>query len=170
MRRTVCRRPVATSSSEACCRLDSWTVEECLASLPATYLLTGLDFPCIVYQTGIFPMLSLCPFYTAHSRRERCTVISPHGSWKRLLRSVLLYGTHSQLRFSHGSFQLDQVETTLFNQSPSWFDINTDALGLWVESAAIRVGNETQKSTISLTRSFKSFYRPSTLVAEIKQC
>lgn len=54
-----CHRPVATSSNKACCRLDSWTVEECLASLPNTYLLFGFDSQCFLNQTGIFLVLSL---------------------------------------------------------------------------------------------------------------
>lgn len=40
--------PVATSSNKLCCRADSWTIEECLASLPTTY-----HFPHVLHQAGI---------------------------------------------------------------------------------------------------------------------
>lgn len=173
MRRTVCRRPVATSSSKACCRLDSWTAEECLASLPTTYLLIGLGFPCFLYQTGIFLMLSLCPFYTACSRRNVALLFHLTALEKDWSGLFYLYSTHSQQTFSHDSFQSDQDETMLFSRSPCWFDSNTDALGVGCHQNVSVFGESGMRLKNQLYHrqgALSLFYRPSTLVADIKQC
>lgn len=65
---------MATSSNKACCHLHSWTVEECLALVPTTYLLFGFYSPCFLYQAGIFLMLSLfdCCSFSDAEPHARC--------------------------------------------------------------------------------------------------
>ena len=85
-------------------------------------------------------MLSLCPFFTQPAQGGNVArlfhLTALERDWSGLF---YLHSTHSQQTFSHDSFQSDQAETILFNGSPHWFDSYTDALGLWVESAAIRM-------------------------------